>query len=149
MKKEHVIERCPTCGHTVSDREISLYSGMVRALWLVYKWCLGKNRYEFTRKDIKHLFKNENDTARFGDWVMFGGLIYKLKKGSYGLNLERAEQFFAGRYRIPLRLLKNSATGNLSKLEEGTIKDIPTILKFLNEDGEYITMYRQHDPTLF
>lgn len=140
-------QRCPVCGHSISDREISLYSGMAKTLWKVYKWCLEKEIHEFTRKDIKHLFINENDTARFGDWVMFGGLIYKEKKAHYGLNMERCQAFFAGNYIIPIRLLKNSSTGDLVKLEMGTIKDIPSLMKFLNEDGEYISMYREH--TLF
>ena len=129
--------------HNISEREIGLYSGMVSALWRVFKWCGEKEVHEFSRKDIKHLFANENDTARFGDWVLFGGLVYKERKGRYGLNLDRCGDFFAGRYKIPTRVWKNPTTGQITQGEDVTIRQIPNLAAFLDENREYIAYYRE------
>ena len=131
------------CGHkhNINEREIALYRGLILALWEVYKWAEQKGIHEFDRKDIKHLFKNENTTARFGDWVMFGGLVYKNGKGKYGLNIEHCRLFFQGMYSIPTRVYKNPITSELDLRDYKTISQIPTILKLLNEDGEYVARY--------
>lgn len=136
------VRRCDHCGHIISEREIALYRGLVRALWKVFVFCKDKNIHEFTRKDIKHLFSNENDTARFGDWVMFGGLVYKNKKASYGLNLERCHDFFRGEYSIPIRVWKNPVTKVITKGEYKTIHEIPKLKDMLNSDMEYVARYR-------
>lgn len=112
------------------------------ALWEVYKWAIEHGVHEFERKDIKHLFKNENDSARFGDWVMFGGLVYKHKKAHYGLNMERCDEFFKGKYQIPTVIWKNPVTGELRKEDYRFIEGIPSIMKYLDTDRSYITRYR-------
>ena len=141
-------QNCHACGQNISEREIGLYKGMVTALWRVYKWAREKEIHEFTRKDIKHLFINENDTARFGDWVMFGGLVYKNGKANYGLNMERCDLFFKGEYKIPSRIWKNPVTRELTKEAYKTINEMPSILQMLNEDGFYIANYREPQETL-
>lgn len=147
MKSEK--QHCPTCGQNISEREISLYRGMVDALWRVYKWAKIKGVHEFTRQDIKHLLANENDTARFGDWVILGGgLVYKYRKARYGLNLPRCEEFWAGRYQIPARVWKNPVTRELRKEDYRFIHEIPTILELLNNDQEYVVRYREPQGTL-
>src|SRR3990167_6152427 len=100
-------EVCPCCGQSINKRQIGLFKGMAEALWNVYCWCVERNRHEFERKEIKHLFRNENITARFGDWVFFGGLVYKNGKGFYGLNMERCKEFFQGRLAIPTIVTKD------------------------------------------
>lgn len=135
------IERCEHCGSIISEREIGLYTGMVSALWRVFNWCKTNNVYKFNRKDVKHLFRNENDTARFGDWVMFGGLVFKEGKAHYGLNMQRCELFFANRYSIPKRLYKNPITNAIRVPEYTTIRGIPKLTAFLDSDGDYIARY--------
>lgn len=105
-------------------------------------WCEEKGVHEFDRKDIKHLFKSENDTARFGDLVMFGGLVYKEGKSHYGLNMERCDAFFKGIYKIPTVIWKNPVTRELRLEDYKTINEIPSILKFLNEDMQFMVRYR-------
>lgn len=140
---ENEKELCPTCGHIVSERRIGLYKGMATSLWRVYQWCLEKRVHEFSRRDIRHLLANENDTARFGDWVMFGGLVYKHGKGHYGLNMERCKKFFVGEYEIPLVIWKNPVTGELRKENYRMVNGIPSLMSMLNEKGEYVAQYRQ------
>lgn len=135
--------KCEKCGSIISEREIALYRGLVSALWRVYKWCKEKGVKEFRRKDIKHLFTNENDTARFGDWIHFGSLMVKYGKGRYGLIMETCDEFFAGRYAVPIRVWKNPITGELRREEFKKIGEIPSILTLLNEDQEYVARYRK------
>lgn len=138
-------QKCPTCHQNISERKIALYSGLVTALWKVYKWAVfGKGVHEFTRKDIKHLFTNENETARFGDWVMFGGLVYKKGKASYGLNKQRCEEFFSGKIKIPSAVWKNPVTQELTPVDYKSVNEMPNILKFLDSDGVFISRYRKN-----
>lgn len=132
---------CEHCGQSINEREIGLFKGMVTSLYEVWKWCELLGKHEFTRKDIKHLLTSDNQIARFGDWAMFGGLVYKEGKGHYGLNLERCRQFFMGELAIPTIIYKNPLTGELRKDRRRTIKDIPALASFLTENNEYIARY--------
>ena len=139
-------EACPTCGQSVNIREIGLYKGMVDALLEVFKWCEIKGRHEFDRKEIKHLLKNDGQIARFGDWVMFGGLVYKHGKGHYGLNMERCRDFFANNYEIPSKIFKNPLTQELTPADYKTIKNIPKLKDFLDENYDFISKYHDAEP---
>lgn len=143
------MERCPTCNQSIGTREIKMYTGLTKALWRVFCWAKAKDIDQFKRKDIKHLLLNENDTARFGDWVLFGGLVYKTGKGKYGLNLSRCEDFFSGKLEIPTLLLKNQLTGKCEPKEYRRLDQIPSLMAFLNEDKEYITNYHNNQTKLF
>lgn len=128
---------CPTCGQNISPRRITLYKGLADALYRVYEWCLKNKVHEFTRKDIKHLMLDENCTARFGDWVMFGGLVYKDGKGNYGLNLERCKNFFENKLSIPSTILKDPITQTLEKTDYKTISEIQPLTDYLDVQGNY------------
>ncbi len=141
-KQRHVC----SCGHShiVEERQIRLYMGLIKALNAVYKWCLEKNRHEFERKEIKHLFINENDSARFGDLILFGGLVYRPEdkgKKYYGLNMARCAEFFAGNYKIPKHLWKNPVTGELRPGNYVTIKELPKLIHLLDNEGDYVANY--------
>ena len=142
------IHKCPTCGQNTSERQIAIFDGMVRALNVVWNWCNQKGRYEFERKEIKHLFTNENATARFGDWILAGGLLYRpetkdgKKKGHYGFNIERTKAFFQGNYAIPTIIWKNPITGALRHEAYKTIKEMPKLVDLLDTNREYKTEYR-------
>lgn len=145
-KKTIQKEKCKCCGHIISERKIALYRGIIKTLWRVYQWAK-VNGHEFSRKDIKHLFINENDTARFGDLIMFGGLVYRPEdknRGYYGLNMERCENFFKRVYRIPLEIWKNPVTKELRKENYVTVDQIPSIIEFLDEDQFYVAEYREN-----
>ena len=136
---------CPTCGTTLDEREITLYSGMIHALKRVFEWCEKRGIYEFTRKDIKHFLTSDNEIARFGDLVLFGGLVYRpkgKKKGNYGINVQRTRDFFAGKYEIPTSIWKNPITKTLSKEKYCFIDDIPSLYEFLDKNQEFIARYR-------
>jgi hypothetical protein len=138
-------QSCPTCGQSVNEREIALFSGMVRSLLRIMLWCEKEGRYEFSRKEIKHLLKKDSEIAHFGDWILFGGLVYRPEgrgKGHYGINKQRAEDFFAGRTQIPTVIWKNPLNGELRPEKYRTINEIPALTTFLDEAGEYVAKYR-------
>lgn len=136
------------CGHRhcIDKREIVLYDEMVFTLARIYKWCVEKEKHEFQRKEIKHLMNSENDTARFGDWVYFGGLAYKVPKngithGNWGLNFKRCQDFFSGQTTIPSRILKDPITGKVEKFDHRHVDEIPKLRKFLDENGLFNANY--------
>jgi len=138
-------QTCPTCGQSVNKRAIQLYSGMIRTLTKVFKWCNEKNVHEFKRKDISHLLSGDSERARFSDWILFGGLIYRpegeKKGGLYGMNIGRVADFLAGRLAIPTVILKDPLTGELEMTEKKTIHEIPNLKEFLDENNQYIASY--------
>ena len=133
--------RCPNCGHIIDKREIALFNGMREALARVLKWCVEKKVHEFKRKDIEHLLLDGNQKARFGDWVYFGGLVYKRGKGKYGLVINRCDDFFRNKISIPSRVWKDPITKEIIKVDYKFARDIPGLARFLGEDGFYKARY--------
>lgn len=137
-------QTCPTCGQSANEREIALFSGMVESLFRVWQWCQEKNIHEFSRQEIKQFLLNENESARWGDWIMFGGLVYSIKKGHFGINGPRVSDFFAGKLPIPATILKNPLKPKGEQLLMGNpiyISEVPNITTFLDDNQEFITRY--------
>lgn len=138
------LQKCPYCHTTLSLRVITLYTGMVGALWEVYKYAKDNNKTRFTRKEIKPLLiGNENTTARFGDWVLFGGLIYKEGRGNYVINLERCEKYFQDELEIPNRVVKDPITGEIVERKDyRSARGTRSIREMLDSDNRYILEYK-------
>lgn len=135
---------CPYCGQTINKREVTLYSGMVKALVRVFYWCKKKGIHEFTRKDIKPIFNGkDNEIARWGDWIHFGnGMVYKPEgKGSWGLHMDRVAEFIAGKRQIPSKVLIDKVNDQTEYLDYKYISEVSNLSKFLDEAGEYIVKY--------
>lgn len=132
------------CGHvhTISERQVPLLAEMVNSLIRVYKWAKMKEKHEFKRKEIKHLFNTETESAHFGDLVYFGGIMYKEKRGYWGINFSRMESFMAGEYEVPVEVWKNPITKNVRHGEYVTINKVPNVTKYLDENEEFIATYR-------
>ena len=133
--------RCGFCGQVVANREIALFNGMSKTLNLIWQWCLQHNRHKFQRKEVKQFLLTDNIIARFGDWVMFGGLVYKQSKGNYGLNMERCQEFFQNKIQIPTKIWKDPITGDLIKADYKFAREIPELAGMLDENGKYIANY--------
>jgi hypothetical protein len=144
----HNKQTCPTCGQSVNKREIHLFSGLVGALFSVYQWCGEEQKHEFTKKEIKHLIKDDVVSGVFAYLRWFGGLVYNPDgiRGHYGLNMERCQEFFAGRLSIPTMLLKDPLEKDeekaIEKLDYRKIDQIPNLSEFLDENKEYIAKYQ-------
>lgn len=126
---------CPYCNGNIKDRVVSLYAELVGSLLAVYRWC-GENKvHEFERKDIKHLLKT-NEYARFGDFVRFGGLVYK-KEGLYGLNMDRCKQFFNGEYTIPIQIVLDQITNEIVASTYKKVQEFKGLGDLLDSYGMY------------
>lgn len=141
-------QSCPTCGQSVNERQIALFSAMIPALFRVYQWCLENNRTRFQYREIKHLFGTDNNIhTRFHDWVYFGNLLMKYvddkgsTKGNYEINPARCQMFFEGALRINTKTYKNPLTKLYRDDDYRTIKDIPNLTSFLDKNWEYIVKY--------
>lgn len=144
--KQHIadnrneIKTCPCCGSNIQDRKVTLYKGLVDALYKVYRWCGANKRHEFEMKEIKDLL-GKNEYARFGDLVRFGGLVYKPKeegksrKALYGLNMARAKEFFSGVRPIPVQIVLNQITNEIVSKTDCYVGEFPTLLSLLNKGG--------------
>jgi hypothetical protein len=143
LQKRNELCRCPFCNGNIADRQITLYAGLIRTVYEIYKY-LGKNqKHEFNVKEVKALM-SKNDYARFGDMVKFGGLIYKPKdesgkshKGMFGMNMQRTKEFYRGERQIPVTIMLNQITNEILESNYVTVKDFPELHYQLTVDGEY------------
>jgi hypothetical protein len=130
------IKRCPICNSNICDRQIVIYKELMYALWKIYLYCKESKKYYFKIKEIKHML-DKNNYARISDLCKFGGLVFKVSKGNYGLNMDRCCRFFKGEYKIPVQITINQITGEIVNKEEVDIKHFPELYKLLNPDGLY------------
>ena len=142
LAKRNEIERCPCCNGNIKDRKISLYKGLVDALYSVYTFLGRKRAHEFKMSEIKHLL-GKNEYARFGDLVRFGGLLYKpkvegkSKKAFYGLNMARANEFFKGKRTIPIQITLNQITNEIVDQVNAYYWEFPSLRELMKKDGRY------------
>lgn len=136
-------EACPMCGANIQDRVVSLYQGLIDALYQIYKWCGQHKKHEFFTKEIKYLL-GKNEYARFGDMVRFGGIVYKPKgyngesrKAWFGINMARAKEFFAGNYKIPVQIVLNPITNEIVDAHYVSVNDFPQLKELLTKEGLY------------
>lgn len=138
------------CGHEhiISERQIPLLAEMVSSLVLVYQWAKEKGVHEFKRSEIKHLLRSETQTAHFGDLVYFGGILYKNKRGHWGIHFERCEQFMSGETEVPVEVWKDPKTGEIRQGKYVTIREVPNVSRYLDSNDEYVALYREPQPSL-
>ena len=135
------------CGQTINMREEVLTRGYVTALFHVMKWCIEKNRHEFTKQDIMHYLPKGGVVENFHKLRWFG-LLYNPDaiNGHYGMNIDRVKRFFAGEEEVIIKILVNPLSkdsgGGHEVIERGTIDKVPNIRKFQDEFGNLIVQYR-------
>lgn len=137
------LKRCPLCHSNIADRQVSLYKELLDSLYQIYIWCGKNRRHEFETKEIIQ-FLGKNNYARFGDLVRFGGLVYKPKdesgetrKASFGLNMARTKEFFAGSREIPVQITLNQITNEIIDSHYVKVSDFPSLTKLITAEGLY------------
>jgi hypothetical protein len=116
----------------------------VKALIQVWWWCRKNERHEFKRKAINSILEKGGTTvtANWGNWIFFGGLVYKPHgKGSWGLNMSRCQEFIEGRLQIPTKVSKNPLTKEIVKFDYKYIRQIPSLSRYLDDNQQYIVQY--------
>ena len=141
--RRNQIKHCPICNANIADRQVTLYAGLIRTLYQIYKYLGEKKKHEFHIREVKH-FLSSNDYARFGDLVRFGGIVYKPKnddgdshKGEFGMNMSRAQEFFRGERKIPVTITLNQITNEIIESNYVDINNFPELWYQLTADGEY------------
>ena len=102
-------EICPHCFQTINNRQFTMFKDLAVALYDVWQWCIRNNRStDIKRSEIKHLFKTENVSGRFGDLkYLMEECVGGKKKGYYDFDLRKIGLFFSGKLSIPTEIIKN------------------------------------------
>lgn len=132
---------CPTCGRAMNRYKITLKRHMVVSMRKVYMWCGEKRVHEFQRKDIRHLLVSENETAHFGDLVYFGGILYKKRRGFWGMNMKRARAFLHGESQINTSAWKDPFTKKVELSDPRFISEVKDMKDLLTEDFMFVPEY--------
>lgn len=150
------IQKCPTCGQSVNAREINLNLTMVQALFLVWKWCIEKERFEnIKRSEFSHLWgHNETITANFGYWIDFGNSTKMVTRGAsgrgyYNFDPKTIGQFLQGKIQIPSKIIRNPLEIPTDTFHDPKmVTELPDLGAFLDENKDYIVTYLPADPVL-
>jgi len=137
---------CACCGRVLSKRKVSITKDMVFGLRQVYKHCKETGDYRFRRRDVKALFgANETLTATFGNLIYFGGILFKpddKKRGYWGINMQRAELFFANQLLVPEYVIKDPVTNVIEySTSRVVMSNVKGIYDFLDANGDFKVEY--------
>jgi len=136
-----------SCGHrhVLNPRKIAITKDMVFGLKQVFEHCKRSGDYHFRRRDVKALFgANETLTATFGNLIYFGGILFKPdgKRGYWGINMQRAELFFANQLLVPEYVIKDPVTNVIEySTSRVVMSNVKGIYDFLDANGDFKVEY--------
>lgn len=138
------IKFCPCCDQAISNKKVSYSKTDLAGMYAVMRWCQENERVTFETKEIKRLLSLDA-YAGIGHWKTFGGLFFKpedpelgrSRKALWGINMDRAEAFFAGNRLGPVQIVKDRFTDEIIASTDKYVQDFPDIKEFLNEMGLY------------
>lgn len=137
---------CPCCTQPIGE-VITSYtdSTSIRTLYKLVAWCRENKVHEFKSSDVKHLL-DHTQYANMNHLDRFGGIVYRPqnpKTGKpyqstyYGINMERAREFFRNERPAPVQLVTNRITGERIASTDKLMRDFPGMGEFLDGDGMY------------
>lgn len=143
---------CPCCDARVSDKKVSFNKDTVRSIHRIYRWCGEKEKHEFKTSEVKHMM-DKTSYANIGHLKKFGGIFYrptdpetgKTRRGLWGMNMERAKEFFEGKRTAPVQIIKDRFTDKIIASTEKYIGEFPDIREFLQDNGLYDPHYTVSD----
>lgn len=134
-------QACPTCGQSVNKREISLYSGLVKALYEVWQYCERNDKWTLSMKTIRSEL-TQIDYSRFNDWKRFEPDMVTGSRGLYEFDKELMRQTFTGSREVCTLVLKEPLASYYERVEFKNINDVPFLKSFLDDSMDYIARYR-------
>lgn len=132
---------CPTCGQSVNKREISLYKGLVSGLYRVWRYCEEHDTWTLNMKTIREVL-GQVDYSRFNDWKRFEPEMVWGKRSEYNFNKGLMRQSFTGRRQVCVRMLKDPLTDTLDRVEFDYLRNVPSLVGFLDDNEQFIAQYR-------
>jgi len=149
--KEHrnEVKQCPCCSQPIDDVVTQYPKEVVlEVLGMSMEFVRLTQRYEFDLKELQKVVGRQlSHTAycNINHFVRFGGIMFRpknpktgepYKSGHYGINMDRAREFFKGIRNAPVRIVRNRFTDE-KEYTKVSIHDFPSVKQFINEDGEY------------
>ncbi len=145
LDNRNEVGRCPLCNGNVEDRDIAIYEELIGQLYEIYKFLGKSQKHEFKMKEVRHLL-DFNGYTRFADLIRCSnGILYRptneegevIHRASYGMNMERAKEFFSGRRPVHLQISLNQITGEKTVLRDAMVHQIPPLQAILTSEGVY------------
>lgn len=137
--------RCSHCHQTIKERyKITLTRHMVVSMRNVYMWCGENKRHTFRRYEINHLLAKDEtgkQGAHFGDLVYFGGILYKIKKGVWGMHMRRAKAFLHGEKMINTEAWKTPGEEGAEEFAPKFVSQVKDIKELLDENYFFVPEY--------
>lgn len=91
---------------------------------------------------------DDNEIARFGDLVYYGGILYKRGNGKWGINMRRAKAFLRGESSINTVALLDPLTGEHELMNPKYIYQLRGLKSFLDDAGNYVAEYEGGMPEM-
>ena len=142
----NTLQYCPCCDNPVDDTITSFTDTVaVEALYKLWQWCKEKGVHEFDSSEVRHLL-DHNQYANLNHLDRFAGIVYRpqdpktgksFKAKYYGINFERAKEFFENKRPAPVQIVANRLTGERTASTEKLLKDFPGMAEFMGDDGIY------------
>jgi hypothetical protein len=152
-KARNEIKNCPCCDRIVEDQTVTYSAELFEDLHKVFKWCEQKGKFQFYMRDIREIIRTSN-YGTFAHLTYAGGLVYRPeigadgpKKGLYGINRERTEQFFRQLHRVPVWIRYNPITGKTLETKYDTLENMPKLREYMTERGDFDPTARPTPPT--
>lgn len=142
----NAIKNCPVCDQLIDDVKTS-YSihTAVDVLYKLVQWCRANGRHEFDVAEVKG-FLDHTQYANVNHLDRFAGIVYRpmnpetsepYKGKFFGINLQRADEFFRNERAAPVQIVTNRLTGERVAVTQKYLKDFPQFQEFLDDRGAY------------
>lgn len=146
-------QACPTCGQSCNVRQEVLSKNLIMALFRVANWAQENGIDKpVKRSEFAHLVAGtEANTANFAKLAWFAPQFFEninengdKKKSYYHFDFKAIAEFFAGHTEIATVVLVDPLAPRqqrFQKMEFRRFNQIPSLVRFLDENHEFIVTY--------
>lgn len=134
-------QSCPTCGQSVNKKEENLNDVLVKALFTVVKYAQDRDMTEVKMKEIRP-FISSQAYSRLSYLKKFLPEMVSGSRGVYEFNFKYLNEFFAGKRKVCIQYLHDPLQQDITFTKYGFIEDVKSMKEFLDNNEEYVAMYR-------